>query len=506
MNLSHRRLSCALAACCLGGCGGLPWLKTPTVAPTARTAAQWQAPLPVLDSAAASLPAPPTPAPAATPDNPTASTPDTSAPAATDLRDWWARFNDPLLLALIDAARQASPTLASALGRIERARAERVAADATWLPQVNASASQSRGRAEPAAPLVRTTTSGVQASWEIDLFGVGRATSQAQRARLEGAQLAWHAAQLSVAADTGLGYSGLRACQAQLAQAELDAASRQETSRVSEAALKAGFLAPGQAALARASAAQGRAQVSAQQAQCDLLVKSLVALTGLDEPGLRQQLLAGQGRLPLPPPLAPSGVPADLLGQRPDLMEAAQAVTAAAADQRAANARQWPSISLTSTLGHARASTPLGVASGQVWSFGPLQLTLPVFDAGVRAANRAAAAASYQEAQALYQAKVRGAVREVEEALVNLHSSQQRARDASLAAEGYAQSLGAMQQRFKTGLASVLELEETRRANLAAQAAVIDLQHARVNAWITLYRALGGGWLPKPDPAPSPPG
>ena len=97
---------------------------------------------------------------------------------------------------------------------------------------------------------------------------------------------------------------------------------------------------------------------------------------------------------------------------------------------------------------------------------------------------------------AAYKAKLRGAVREVEEALVQLDSTARRAEDARIAVEGYDASYRAAEARFRGGLASLFELEDARRTMALSQSQYIDLQRERVAAWIALYRALGGGWSP----------
>ena len=127
-----------------------------------------------------------------------------------------------------------------------------------------------------------------------------------------------------------------------------------------------------------------------------------------------------------------------------------------------------------------------------------MSLTLPIFDAGRRAAAVDAAQARYEEAAALYRARVRQAVREVEEALLALDSARARNEDARVATEGYRASFTATEARYKGGLASLVELEDARRTALAAETALVALQRERVAAWIALYRAAGGGWS-RPD-------
>ena len=102
--------------------------------------------------------------------------------------------------------------------------------------------------------------------------------------------------------------------------------------------------------------------------------------------------------------------------------------------------------------------------------------------------------ARYEEAAALYRARARLAVREVEEALVNLQSTAARSEDARLAADGYRAAFTGTEARYKSGLGSLLELEDARRTLLAAETGLLTLQRARANAWVALYRATGGGW------------
>ena len=87
--------------------------------------------------------------------------------------------------------------------------------------------------------------------------------------------------------------------------------------------------------------------------------------------------------------------------------------------------------------------------------------------------------------------------REVEEALVNLQSTDARQQDAAVATAGYAESLAATRARFDQGLASLVELEDARRNALSAETAQLSLGLERNRAWVSLYRALGGGFEPE---------
>lgn len=412
----------------------------------------------------------------------------------TTLADWWRQFDDPMLVQLIEAAQTVSPTLAAATARIEQARSTRVAAGAALAPALDATASISRGRTDFVTPLGTTSAVNAQAAWEIDLFGANRAARNAAQARLDSAQAGWHDARVAVAAEVASSYISLRGCEAQREQARIDATSRAETSRLTGLSTKAGFDAPANAALARASAAQSNNLLTQRMAQCDVLVKSLVALTAFSEPELRQRLAPGEMRQPQPEQIGVASVPAQALAQRPDVFAAERELVAASADVSQAQAQRLPRITLSGSIGAARFESGDTTADGTVWQIGPLAVSLPIFDGGRRRANVDAAQARYTQAQSEYRARLRTAVREVEEALVNLQSTAARGDDAQTASDGYAASYRATEARYRSGLASLFELEDSRRTATQSQVQLIDLKSERSAAWIALYRALGGGW------------
>ncbi|HEX2548099.1 MAG TPA: efflux transporter outer membrane subunit [Ramlibacter sp.] len=419
-----------------------------------------------------------------------------------DLTQWWQQFNDPLLVDLVAAAQDGSPDVITAGTRIAEARAARTSAQAALLPGVDANLSGQRGNAQTGLGLATVVQSGLQASWELDLFGGNAARTDAATARLRGAEAGWHEARVAVAAETALTYVDLRTCERQLAVSRNDARSRAETARLTRLSADAGFTAPAVAAQARASAAEAAARATQQQAQCDLLVKALVALSALPEPRLRDRLRAPwnePGGFAL---IAIPSVPAALLSQRPDIYRAERNLEAASADVGAARADRYPRLSLSGQIasGFIRAGGQTNDA--QTWQIGPVAVSVPLFDAGRRAAAEDAAAARYEEAAALYQSRVRGAVREVEEALVNLESARDRSEDARTAVEGYRASFVATESRYRSGLGSLIEVEDQRRLLFAAETALVSLQRERLAAWIALYRALGGGWQ-RPDAAPA---
>jgi multidrug efflux system outer membrane protein len=417
------------------------------------------------------------------------------------LGQWWAQFDDSLLLRLLETGQRASPTLAQATRNIADARAAHIADRAALLPSVEASASASRGRSDLDSTKGNTYAAGLQASWELDLFGANRAATDAAYARLGSIQAGWHDARVSLAAEIATTYVDYRACEAQTRETEIDAGSRTQTARLTRLAVDAGFRPPAAADLANASAAQGRVSVVQQKAQCDLLVKTLVALTAQDEMALRRDLASAAAGLPRPTGLSIASLPAAVVAQRPDVHAAALDLMAASADSDQAQAQRWPKITLSGNITPTRLHSAGVSTDGVVWGVGPITITMPLFDGGVRKANAQAALIRYEATATIFTARVREAVREVENALVTLQSTAERSADTGIAVKGFQRSYRATESAYRSGVSSVFELEDARRSLVTARSTAIDLDRERVNAWIALYRATGGGWaatdLPK---------
>ena len=416
------------------------------------------------------------------------------------LTQWWQQQGDPLLVELIAAAQAVSPTVAQALARVQAARAQQAAAHSALVPNVGAQVGGSRGVSQPGLPVTTTQQVGLQAQWEIDLVGANRAVNRAAQANVQGSQAQWHDARVSVAAEVANLYYSLSACTRQLALAQRDAASRQETARLTEINARAGFLAPSLGAMARASAADGNSRVTQQSALCELDTKALVALSALSEPDLKRKLAVALVKPAQAAPISVASVPAQTISQRPDVFAAERDVMVASAQVGAAKAQRLPRLSLAGSIAGTRLSSNGVDQNGTTWSFGPLAVSLPIFDGGQRVAQVKSSEANYQAVVVAYQGKVRQAVREVEEALVTLHSTEARTEDAKVSTQGYAESLAATQSRFGQGLASLVELEDARRNALASESAQLGLSLERNRAWVALYRALGGGFEPNAAP------
>ncbi|MBS4051475.1 MAG: efflux transporter outer membrane subunit [Methylomonas sp.] len=428
-----------------------------------------------------------------------------------ELMRWWDRFRDPVLTRLLSAAEQVSASVADAGARIVEARANLVGADAALLPKLDSELAAKRSSSSfGGTPFIwNQFSAGLQSSWEIDLFGGLTRQREAAQSQLASRNASWHDARVAVAVEVAEAYLAYRYCEAQEQILRADSDSRLESARLAAIAGQSGFRSPGDVALAAASAAEGNRTWLQQQAQCERSIKSLVAMTDLEEADMRQ-LLNGPAdqaaKLPNPPAFEIASLPAKVLLQRPDLAAAERDLAEASANVGVQRAKQFPKLSLsgniTPTLQNINGAA---LMLAQTWAIGPT-LSLPLFDAGKRAADVEVAKVQYQAAESRFRAKVRAAVKEVEDALVRLHSTRQRLPQGRAAVSGYRANFQALQTLYQSGLGNLLDVETARRNVLAAELALKELEQEQVGAWIALYRGAGGGWSddgdsPNPDAA-----
>ena len=413
---------------------------------------------------------------------------------AARLSTWWKQFDDPLVAVLIETAQADNPTLEQALSRIRQSRNEVIVAQSALQPVTSLSGRSLKGGGGPAGAFEQKLTRGAyDASWEIDLFGGARRSRESAQARQKSAEAIWHDARLSLAAEVALEYAGLRACEAQLAEAEIEQASLCQSERLTFARVGVGFAAVPDASLARAATAAGASRVLARRVECEIALKALVALTGMGEPALRARLQDGNGKLPIPVVLNIDELPARNIGQRPDVVAAERALASASAEIGVAEAARYPRIALLGQIGRQNQMASGISATGGFWSFAP-SLDVPLFDAGQKKAQAEIARARYDEALAVYKGAVRRAVREVEQSLVRLASAAAREKETSAAAQHYEEIFRAAEKRWSAGIFSLLDLEETRRMASVARNQHITGQYESVAAWIALYRSVGDGW------------
>lgn len=405
---------------------------------------------------------------------------------------WWTSMGDATLTDLVVASLESSPSLEAAKARIAAAMAARGQVFSGAWPAVSGTGQVSRSQAGQAEVIQGQANAGLTASWELDLFGAVRRGQEGSNARVAGSVQALASARLTLSAEVANAYIQYRACQMSQALNLQDLASRESTMYATKASVEVGSTAPYLLTRTQASVAEARAQRAALRTQCEQLENLLTRLTALPLKDL-QARLSRSGPTPFLDKtlnLWAIGLPAEVLVRRPDIQAAHSALSAATADVGLAMADQLPRLSLSGSLTYA-AADPGATLSYGGWSFGPT-LSVPIFDAGRRAAATSAARARMDEAQANFQSTLAVAVQEVNDGLSRYQASLERKAAAESALQQYDKHFTAVGLRYLAGASSLLELEDARRVFLAASSTALAAQQEHLQAWVYLNRATAG--------------
>ncbi len=405
---------------------------------------------------------------------------------------WWDPLEDKTLTSLVQSALTSSPTLETAQSRILVARANRLQTFSAGKPTVSAIGQTSRAQSGALEVQQAQASAKLDAAWELDLFGAVRRGQEGANARVATAEYNLAAARVSLSAEVATGYLQYRACRASLALNQQDLESRRATLTLTKASVDVGRTAPYLLTRTQASWEEATAQRAALTAQCEQLENLLSRLTGVELPKLLtllQQPLR-QELLDKTLDLWALGLPTDVLALRPDVQAAQSNWAAATADVGLAMADQLPRLTLSGGLSYGAQDAGTRVSFGG-WSFGPT-LSIPLLDGGRRAAATQGAQARLQEAQAAYAAALDLAVQEVNDGLVRYQASVERKAAASAAALQYKKFFQAVDLRHRAGMSSLLELEDARRAWLAASAAEVSAKQEHIQSWVYLNKVTAG--------------
>ncbi|MBK9444235.1 MAG: efflux transporter outer membrane subunit [Comamonadaceae bacterium] len=414
------------------------------------------------------------------------------------LVDWWLRFDDVLLSRLIGQALAANSSIQSAQAALQQARALRDGTGASLWPTLGSSASVQRKRSDDHTG--NSFQAGLDASWELDVFGGKRSALSASEASANASAASLGDVQVSIAAEVALNYLALRSLQERLAIAQANLASQQETLQLTDWRLQAGLVTSLEAEQARAAAEQTAAQIPTLQTSLAQTSHALSVLTG-QLPAALSVLLAAPVPLPQAPETLALALPVDALRQRSDVRAAEFRVFAAAASVSQADVARLPSFRLGGSLGLSSltlaaltdgASIAAGLLAGVSW---------PVFDGGASRAHLRTQQAAFEQANFAYQATVLTALTEVEDALVALRGDKERLRrlQNAFAAADVAATLAS--QRYSSGLVDFQTVLETQRTRLGTQDSVASARAAVSADHVRLYKALGGGWVPESSAA-----
>ncbi|MET3130436.1 multidrug efflux system outer membrane protein [Oxalobacteraceae bacterium GrIS 1.11] len=423
-------------------------------------------------------------------------------------KQWWSVFGDDTLNRLEHSALSDNPSVKAAAQRLLQALAQSDSVRANQSPTLGVSASVANSRTSDSTSqglaLGRRSISGnnyvlgASMSYELDLLGRVRRMVEASDAQALAAQADRDGVLLLLSTQVAANYWQLRGLDAELAILDGALATRRESEQLVEARFNAGLTNELDLSRARVERANAEADLHDVQRQRNLLEHSLATLTGSSPSAMRLAAAPHAAVLPQPPAI-PVGLPASLLAQRPDLAGSVANLRAANAQVGVAEGAFYPSLQLTGNFGYASESLrDLAQGGSRQFSFGPLALSLPIFDGGRNRANLAVSKARYEEALANHEGKLLTALREVEDALSDTEQRQLQGAVQLQSQQAAARAYLVARARYERGVSNYLDVTDAQRSSLAADRAGVQISTQRLLAAVAVARSLGAGWQPEP--------
>ena len=443
---------------------------------------------------------------------------------------WWTQFHDPELDSLVARALHDDLDLEEAASRIRQARASEVVAQAAGLPQLNANsnslrvnrssdadspiqlgsgggAAASGGAAAGAASGASSAssgpshinyfTAGLDAIWEVDVFGGVRRSVENAR-DLTAAQV-WSRrdSQVSVASEVANQYLTYRADQARIVVLKANAKSQQGVLDIIGDRFKTGFVTNTDVNQQRSQLATTQAQIPQVEAASIAAVHALGLLLNRPPADLQAELAPPRG-LPSVPPTLPAGMPSDLLRRRPDIRAAERRLAAANAQVGVQTAVLYPSVNLVGlgTFGSSEIENLFDGRNATSLALGLLQYS--VFNGGQNQANIRIAKEQYLQSQVQYRRSVLTALREVEDALARYSSDQRRQQSLDGAAKASRESVQIATEQYDVGRVDYTTVYNAEVSLEQTQDQLVQADGALGTDIVALYKALGGGWTVDP--------
>jgi len=415
-------------------------------------------------------------------------------------REFWRRFDDPVLTGLVDDALKANHDIRIAVASLREARAVRLGVDAQAYPEISAGAS---GRRQiypetqfPGPRSARTTNvfdTSIDANWELNLFGRYTRASESAAASVSAAEAGVAAAQVSVTGEVARNYFQLRGGQMRLQLARQSLQNQQSNLELVQARLSAGRGTELDTSRAQAQLESTRAVIPQLEAGIELSRYRLAVLSG--RPPTELAMLSSQPEaLPGIAPVNGIGTPAALLRRRPDIRIAERQLAAATADIGAAKSDYFPSVSISGLLG-LNASRPGGLGDAQAYYYNlGASIAWTVFDFGRIRSRVAQNEARAESALAQYEKTVLTALEETEGALISFNRNQRRAESLFKAAHASERAAELARVRFEAGATDFLVVLDAERQLLADRDGLALAQTDAGTSLIAVYKALGGGW------------
>jgi len=411
------------------------------------------------------------------------------------LARWWQSFQDSMLTSLVQEGLRTNLDVQLAEASLRQARASRgIIAGGLW-PGLTATAGYSRiGAGGPSQNFFQT---GLDALWEVDIFGGIRRNIESADASIQAAKENIRDVQVTLVSEIALNYIQLRSYQEQIAIAQENLKAQEHTASLTRQRVTAGFASALDTANAEAQVATTASAIPVLETSLRQNIYALSVLLACPPADLLLEL-SKPGPVPLTPPEVPIGLPSNLLRRRPDVRAAEAQLHAATAQIGVATADFFPKFSLTGSLNYqSDLMQTLFSGGSRSWSVGP-QVSWPIFQGGSIAANVRLQKALRDQAYLTYQKTVLTALQDVENALVAFAYEWDHRKVLGEADTQNRRALDLSMKLYTQGTADFLSVLVAERSLYASQSALAQSKQAISIDLVALYKALGGGWEDKP--------
>jgi outer membrane protein, multidrug efflux system len=412
-----------------------------------------------------------------------------------NLAIWWNALGDPKLSSLIERAEEGNLDLKKAQAKIREARARRGVAKAGFFPTLNATGSAKRSKSsdDSGGATGDLYAAGFDASWELDIFGGVRRSTEAAQANLEASREDLRDVLVSLLAEVATNYVDVRTYQARLAVAEANLKSQEETYQLTVWQSQAGLSDELVVQQARYNLENTRSNVPTLRTGLEEAMNRIAVLLG-EQPGKIHEELTKRERIPVTPLDIAVGVPTDVLRRRPDIRKAERNLASQTATVGVAVADLYPKFTLSGTIGLEALSTGNLFSSGsRTYGFGP-SITIPLFAGGSIRQNIEVQSALQEQYLIAYEKTVLNALEEVENALTACAEEQHRKQTLTDAAAAAKQAAELARNKYQSGLIAFSDVLDAQRSLLSFEDELAKSEGTVTTNLISLYKALGGGW------------
>ncbi|MFC4278947.1 efflux transporter outer membrane subunit [Achromobacter aloeverae] len=411
---------------------------------------------------------------------------------------WWHVYGDPVLDGLMDRLNAANLDIVQAEANYRQAQALVRGARASFFPTVGANAGVSRagsgggtGSGSTGTGSVSNTFSlGGTVNWEADLWGSIRRNVEASQAGAQASAADLAAARLSAQSTLAQDYFRLRILDEQKRLLEETVVAYERSLTLTQNRFNVGVAGKADVAVAQTQLENTRANLVDLEWQRGQYEHAIAVLMGVAPSTFALQ--AQPFKQPVPD--IPMGLPSQLLERRPDVAGAERRTAQANAQIGVAVAAWFPDLTLSATGGFRSGEFAQWLtAPARYWSIGPA-LAATLFDGGLRNAQIDSARAAYDAQAAAYRQIVLGALREVEDYLIQLRVLANEQVVQRRALESARQSLLYTRNQYEQGLIDYLSVATVQATALSTERNAISLVGDRLIASVQLAAALGGGW------------